>query len=89
MRKTANNEIHLNLRKCLSIRYLRQLAYSKAFLERDGFDFPQWFQLVDNQSNYGEIKPWRRWVEMEGHWSSAFGMKTALEFIYVNLYVRY
>jgi hypothetical protein len=55
------------------------------FLERNGFDFPQFFHLVDDQGDHGEIKTSGRGVEMQGELRSALEMKVELEFIQVNL----
>jgi hypothetical protein len=55
------------------------------FLERDGFDFPQFFHLVDDQGDHGEIKTSGRGVEIKGELSSALELKMEHEFIKVNL----
>ena len=54
-------------------------------LERDEFDLPQFFHLIDDQGNHGEIKTSGRGVEMQAELRSALEMKMELEFIQVNL----
>ena len=57
--------------------------------EGNGFDFPQFFHLVDDQGNHGEIKSSGRGVEMKGQLSFVVEMKMKLEFIQVNLNGRF
>ena len=55
------------------------------FLEGNGFNFPQFFHLVDDQGDYRKIKSAGRRVEMKGQLSLVLEMKMKPETIQVNL----
>jgi hypothetical protein len=55
-------------------------------LEGDGFDLAEFFHLVNDQGDDGEIKSSGRGIEMEGQLKFLLEVKMELEFIQVNLY---
>jgi hypothetical protein len=54
------------------------------FLEGDGFDFPGFFHLVNDQGDHGKVKPSGRGIEMKGQLGFVSKSKVELEFTQVD-----